>query len=269
MSSRPASIDDPAARRPAQWNREKLPHVKRILAVASGKGGVGKSTVTVSLAAALTTMGWNIGILDADIYGPSIPRMLGLDAWLPPEVKDGRMLPPVARGIRAMSIALITGDKPAVLRGPMISKALQQLLRSTQWGEAQHELDALLIDMPPGTGDIALSLAQLVPLDGAIIVTTPQQVAVADADKAAQMFLRVDVPLLGVIENMSWFETGGARHALFGEGGGAALAQKHGVPFLGSVPLEPGLGIAADRGEAYSGSALAQFGEIARTIAAS
>jgi ATP-binding protein involved in chromosome partitioning len=264
------SPEQSAPRPPAQWNREKLPYVKRVIAVASGKGGVGKSTVAVSLAFALKAQGLSVGILDADIYGPSIPRMLGLDIRLQPEIKDGKMLPPVSHGIKAMSMALITGSQAAILRGPMVTKSLQQLLRSTAWASESQPMDILLVDMPPGTGDIHLSMAQQVPLDGAIIITTPQQVAVIDADKAAQMFTKLSVPIFGVIENMSYFtDPSGAKHHLFGEGGGKELAGKYAAPFLGSLPLDPMLGICADKGEAYSGIATAEFSTIAGKIATS
>ncbi len=264
------SPEQSAARTQAQWNREPLPHVKRVIAVASGKGGVGKSTVAVSLAFALKAQRLSVGILDADIYGPSIPRMLGLDIRLQPEIKDNKMIPPVSHGIKAMSMALITGSQAAIMRGPMVTKSLQQLLRSTAWASESQPMDILLVDMPPGTGDVHLSMVQQVPLDGAIIVTTPQQVAMIDADKAAQMFTKVNVKILGVIENMSYFiDPTGARHTLFGEGGGKELAEKYAAPFLGSLPLDPSLGICADKGEAYHGVATADFAAMAATIASS
>ena len=173
----------PELQRPPSINHAQLPHVRRVIAVASGKGGVGKSTVTVNLAHALTAAGKRVGVLDADIYGPSIPRMLGLDTYLKPEIENNLMVPPIAHGIRAMSMALITGDEAAVLRAPMITKALVQFLRVTRWGTHNEPLDVLLVDLPPGTGDITLSLAQNVKLDGLILVTTPQDVAVIDVDE--------------------------------------------------------------------------------------
>lgn len=243
-------MNDPAARRPATWNTAPLPHVGRVLAVASGKGGVGKSTVTVNLAHALTARSQRVGILDADIYGPSIPRMLGLETRLRPETAEGAMLPPVAYGIRAMSIALLMGDQAAVLRAPMITKALGQLLRGTRWGTADAPLDTLLIDLPPGTGDVHLSLAQSVPINGALIVTTPQMISVIDAEKSAVMFEKLSVPILGIVENMSGFtDASGTLHQLFGEGGGAALAQQFNTPLLAQLPLDPALRDAADRGQ--------------------
>ena len=242
--------DTTTSRKPAIWNHEPLPHVRRVIAIASGKGGVGKSTLTVSLAATLQKKGTAVGILDADIYGPSIPRMLGLETRLKPEIVAGKMMPPISHGIKAMSMALITGDDAAILRAPMVTKSLVQLLRMSEWGTATAPLDVLLVDTPPGTGDVHLSMAQQAPLDGVMIVTTPQQVAVMDADKALQMFLKLGVPILGVIENMSYFrDAAGTEHYLFGEGGGEALAAKYNVPFLGKVPLDPALGAALDNGD--------------------
>ncbi|MDX2094912.1 MAG: Mrp/NBP35 family ATP-binding protein [Alphaproteobacteria bacterium] len=242
----------PALQRPPSINHTPLAQVARILAVASGKGGVGKSTVTVNLAHALTALGQRVGILDADIYGPSIPRMLGLETYLKPEISDGQMLPPTAHGIRAMSMALITGEEAAVLRAPMITKALVQFLRLTRWGDAQHPLDILLVDLPPGTGDVTLSLAQNAPLDGLVLVTTPQEVAVIDADKCAQAFHKLQVPLRGVVENMSYFtDPAGTNHPLFGQGGGAKLAEKYHSRLLGQLPLDPAIGVCADHGKNF------------------
>lgn len=236
----------------AVWNFTPLPHVARVIAVASGKGGVGKSTATVNLALALHQAGKQVGILDADIYGPSIPRMLGFRSHPHPEVIDGNMQPLIGLGIRTMSMGFITRGQAAVLRGPMITKTLTQFLRGVSWGTPQQPLDYLLIDLPPGTGDVPISLAQSVPLDGAIIVTTPQEVAVEDAAKAAQMFTKLNVKLVGVIENMSYFtDPSGKAHHLFGEGGGKGLAATYNMPFLGELPLDPGLGTAADQGQNY------------------
>jgi ATP-binding protein involved in chromosome partitioning len=242
----------PELQRPPSINHAPIGQVARVIAVASGKGGVGKSTVTVNLAYALTAAGSRVGILDADIYGPSIPRMLGLETYLKPEIADNQMVPPTAHGIRAMSMALITGEQAAVLRAPMITKTLVQFLRVTRWGTPAHPLDVLLVDLPPGTGDVTLSLAQNVKLDGLVLVTTPQEVAVIDADKCAQAFQKLQVPLLGVVENMSYFiDPSGTRHALFGEGGGASLAAKYQTSLLGTIPLDPALVMACDRGENY------------------
>lgn len=219
----------------AQWNRTPLEGVRRIIAIASGKGGVGKSTMTVGLARALRAQGKNAGILDADIYGPSIPLMMGLSGK--PSVEDGKMIPLEKDGIRCMSIGFLAEEGALVWRGPMLTKALHQMLRLTDW----RGIDTLLIDMPPGTGDVHLSIAQQAPLDGAIIVTTPQEVAVIDARKSLQMFQKVQVPIWGVIENMSAYTdpATGAKTAFFGEGGGKRLAEEFSAPFLGEVPLNP------------------------------
>ena len=249
-----------------QINHSPLTHVKRVVAIASGKGGVGKSTTTVNLAHALRAKGKNVGILDADIYGPSIPRMLNMETRLQPEMVEGQMVPPVSHGIKAMSMALIMGDQAAILRAPMITKALVQMLRLTRWGTAEAPLDYLFIDMPPGTGDINLSLAQNVKLDGAIIVTTPQEVAVMDARKCLITFQKLNVPILGVIENMSYFETAGERHALFGEGGGKRLAQEFSANFLGEIPINPVVRAGADEGALPDATALAPYDPIAKVL---
>ncbi|NHI00777.1 iron-sulfur cluster carrier protein ApbC [Oceanimonas sp. MB9] len=210
--------------------------VRNIIAVSSGKGGVGKSTTAVNLALALSRLGARVGILDADIYGPSIPVMLGV-AGARPASDDGKTMQPVAaHGIRANSIGFLVGDDDAtVWRGPMASKALSQILRETRWGE----LDYLVVDLPPGTGDIQLTIAQQVPTTAAVVVTTPQNVALADAVKGISMFNKVNIPVLGVIENMSYHQCSqcGHQESLFGEGGGEHLCSEHGVPLLGQMPL--------------------------------
>ena len=259
--------------RPPSINHMPLPHVGRVIAVASGKGGVGKSTVTVNVAHALTALGKRVGILDADIYGPSIPRMLGLDTFVKPEIADGLMIPPMAHGIRAMSMALITGDEAAVLRAPMITKALVQFLRLTRWGTAAHPLDILLVDLPPGTGDVTLSLAQNVLLAGVVLVTTPQDIAVIDADKCASAFTKLNVPILGVVENMSHFASGGELVPLFGSGGGMKLANKYKTALLGQLPLDPAMGACGDAGTNYvaqhsAANAAAIFAQVAKKIIA-
>lgn len=242
----------PEFQRAPSINHTPIPHVARVIAVGSGKGGVGKSTVTVNLAHALTAAGKRVGILDADIYGPSIPRMLGLETYLKPEVAENQMVPPIAHGIRAMSMSLITGDEAAVLRAPMITKTLVQFLRVTRWGTAEAPLDVLLVDLPPGTGDVTLSLAQNVKLDGLVLVTTPQDVAVIDADKCASAFYKLHVPLIGVIENMSYFvDSAGVAQHIFGQGGGEKLAEKYHAPLLGKLPLDPFVGQCADQGENF------------------
>ncbi len=254
---------EPEPARRAVWNTEPLAHVKRVIAVASGKGGVGKSTTAVNLALALERMGKQVGLLDADIYGPSIPRMMGLKHK--PEVVENKIIPLQAHGVRCMSMGLLTDEKQAVVwRGPQVSKALNQMLRSVQWATPNAPLDVLLIDMPPGTGDIHLSLVQQAPVSGAVIVTTPQEVAVADARKCIDMFRKVNVPILGVIENMNGFtDPTGQLHRIFGEGGGKALAAEAGAPLLGEVPIDMALREAADNGERYSDA-----GHIYQAIAA-
>lgn len=239
---------DPAARKPAQINHLPLNGVERVVAIASGKGGVGKSTTTTMLAHALAAQGQSISILDADIYGPSIPRMLNLSGQ--PEIEDNLMIAPQNYGIGCNSMGfLLPEDSAAVWRGPMVTKALNQLARGTKWA-SQGQQTKLLVDFPPGTGDVQLSMAQQVPLDGAIIVTTPQDVAVADARKAADMFEKVKVPILGVIENMSWFEDAtGQCHHLFGEGGGQRLADAIGVELLAQIPQSPALMQVMDSGQ--------------------
>jgi len=243
----------PEPLRRAVWNTEPIAHVKRVIAVASGKGGVGKSTTAVNIAHALTASGKKIGLLDADIYGPSVPRMMGLTGK--PDVQNDKIIPLQAYGIACMSMGfLISEDSAIVWRGPQMSKALHQMLRGVQWGTSNSPLDTLIIDMPPGTGDIHLSLVQQAPVDGVLIVTTPQDVAVADARKCMDMFRKVNVPLLGVIENMSGFTdpVTGTHHAIFGEGGGKRLAEATGAPFLGSIPIDISLRIASDTGVQFA-----------------
>lgn len=218
----------------------------RVLAISSGKGGVGKSTVAVNLAVALARRGHRVGIMDADIYGPNIPRMLG--AFDRPAVVGGRIQPLEAHGVKLMSIGLLVErDAAAIWRGPIIMKVIQQFLRDVSWGE----LDWFLVDLPPGTGDAQLSLVQSIMVAGAIIVTTPQEMAVGDALRGAKMFERVNVPVVGIVENMGAFTdpATGKRVAFFSEGGGKRLAEELGIPLLGSVPLQPGLAELADRGE--------------------
>ena len=219
-----------------QGNLTPLPNVKNIIAVASGKGGVGKSTTAVNLALALAAEGAQVGILDADIYGPSQPRMLGVSGK--PDTTDGRRIEPKRNwGIQVMSIGfLIEEDTPMIWRGPMVTQALQQLLNETNW----VDLDYLVIDLPPGTGDIQLTLCQRVPVSGAVIVTTPQDIALLDARKGLKMFEKVEVPVLGIVENMSTHVCSKCGHEehIFGAGGGARMAEQYGVPLLGSLPLD-------------------------------
>ena len=209
--------------------------VRNIIAVSSGKGGVGKSTVAVNVAVALALDGARVGLIDMDVYGPNVPLMLGASAARP-EVEQNKLLPIEAYGVRLMSMALLQpGDKPMIVRGPILHGLVKQFLSDVKWGE----LDYLIVDMPPGTGDVQLSLAQLVPVQGAVLVTTPQEVAVMDVRRALRMFETVAVPVLGVVENMSYFiaPDTGIRYNIFGEGGGQKLAEQYGVPFLGSIPL--------------------------------
>lgn len=207
--------------------------IGHIIAVSSGKGGVGKSTVAVNLAVSLGLMGARVGIVDTDIYGPNVPIMMGGKDM--PLVRGDKLIPPVYHGIKTMSIGLLNpGDKAIVWRGPMLSTAVTQFLRDVEWGE----LDYLVVDMPPGTGDVQLSLAQMVSIAGAVLVTTPQEVALGDVRKAYNMFEQLHVPVLGVVENMSYFECAhGEKYFIFGNGGGEALAERYDVPFLGSVPI--------------------------------
>jgi len=242
----------PAARKAAlskeavDQNRPRAPvptdrpvHVRRVLAVASGKGGVGKSTVAVNLAAAFARRGLSTGILDADVYGPSLPTMLGLSGQ--PDYVDGAMVPHTAHGLKAMSVGLLTKTNDAMIwRGPMASQAITQMLTQTRWGMAEAPLDVLVVDLPPGTGDVQLTLIQKTPLDGAVIVSTPQEVALADARRAHTLFQRVNAPTLGLIENMSG--------EVFGRGGAQAEAGRLGVDFLGDLPLDATVREAGDAG---------------------
>ncbi len=216
-------------------NNIAIPGVKNIIAVSSGKGGVGKSTVAVNMAVALAKDGAKVGIMDADVYGPNVPLMLGT-GYDQPDVIDNKLIPIEAHGIKMISMAvLVPPDKPMILRGPMLHGVVRQFLSDVNWGE----LDYLVVDMPPGTGDVQLSLAQLVPVQGAVLVTTPQEVSLSDVRRAVKMFEQVNVPVLGVIENMSYFiapDTGN-KYEIFGSGGGQKLCDEYGLNFLGQVPL--------------------------------
>jgi len=236
-----------------QKTLKPLPGVKNIIAVASGKGGVGKSTTSVNLALALAAEGAQVGILDADIYGPSIPTMLGLSGQ--PDTLDGKfMIPKVSFGVQTISIGyLVDPDQAMIWRGPMVTGALQQLLTQTQW----TDLDYLIIDLPPGTGDIQLTLAQQIPVSGAVVVTTPQDIALIDAQRGISMFDKVNVPILGLVENMSIHICSNCGHeeAIFGQGGGLAMAQKNNVELLGSLPLDINIREMADSGRPTVASA--------------
>jgi ATP-binding protein involved in chromosome partitioning len=235
----------PAQARPSAPTPVPLPGLGQIIAVSSGKGGVGKSTVAVNLAVTLAREGKRVGLMDADIYGPNLPRMMGVNE--PPSVIGEKIVPLNAHGVKVISVGfLIDREQPAIWRGPIVMKILGQFLRDVAWGE----LDYLIVDMPPGTGDAQLSLVQTTRLAGAVIVTTPQEVAVGDALRGVRMFQRVEVPVLGIVENMSWLECPhcGKPKAIFGEGGGQRLADEVGLPLLGQVPLYPPVMSGGDTG---------------------
>ena len=226
-------------------NQNRVAGVKRIVAVASGKGGVGKSTVSVNLACALTHLGARVGLLDCDIYGPSIPLMMGVHER-PGLSADEKMIPPKSHGVKLMSMGfLLNDDQPVIWRGPMIQRTIQQFITAVDWGE----LDYLLVDLPPGTGDAQLTLCQTVPLDGGVIVTTPQEASLGVVRKGIAMFEKVNVPLLGIVENMSYFTTpNGERVEIFGHGGGRTEAERRKIPFLGEVPIFTEIREGGDRG---------------------
>ena len=232
-----AAVEQGRAKAPVPTDRPA--HVRRVVAVASGKGGVGKSTVAVNLACALAARGLRIGLLDADVHGPSVPTMLGLSGQ--PAYEDGAIVPHQAHGLKAMSVGLLTrADDAMIWRGPMASQALTQMLTQSRWGTEAEQLDVLIVDMPPGTGDVQLTLIQKTPLDGVVIVSTPQEVALADARRAHTLFQKVGVPTLGLVENMSG--------DVFGRGGAQAEAQRLGVPYLGAISLDADVRQAGDRG---------------------
>jgi ATP-binding protein involved in chromosome partitioning len=241
MDDRPAQPRVPPPQQPVTY-----PNLGEVIAISSGKGGVGKSTVASNLAVALARMGARVGLMDGDIYGPNLPRMMGVNA--PPAVVNEKIVPLEAHGVKLISLGfLIERDQPAIWRGPIVMKIVNQFLRDVAWGQ----LDFFIVDLPPGTGDAQLSLVQATNVAGAIIVTTPQEVAVGDALRGAKMFQRVNTPVIGIVENMSWFECPhcGKPSALFGSGGGQRLADELGLPLLGQVPLYPRIMEGADRGE--------------------
>jgi ATP-binding protein involved in chromosome partitioning len=253
------------------FGRQAIPGIRNILAVGAGKGGVGKSTTSVNLAVALQRKGARVGLMDADVYGPNIPQMLGVQGQ--PDVSDDKkMIPPVAHGIKVMSMGmLVPPDQPVIWRGPMLHGAIQQFMRDVIWGE----LDYLVVDLPPGTGDVSLSMAQSVPVAGAVVVTTPQGVSVSDVRKAVGMFRQLNIPILGVVENMSYFLCGHCqeRTEIFGHGGGQAMATDLGIPFLGEVPIDTRVRTGGDEGrpvvaEAPDAPAAQAFVEIAGKVAA-
>jgi len=229
--------------------RAGIPGLRHIVAVASGKGGVGKSTMAVNLALALKANGLRVAVLDADVYGPSLPRLLGIMGKPKAADLQGKLMQPMeAYGLKVMSMGfLVAEDTPMIWRGPMVMSALMQMLRDVTWGD----IDIMIVDMPPGTGDAQLTLAQQTPLSGAVIVSTPQDLALIDARKGLNMFRKVSVPVLGIIENMSYFICGkcGERHEIFGHGGAREEARRLGVPFLGEVPLDPEIRARSDAGE--------------------
>ncbi len=241
--------------------------IQNIIAIGSGKGGVGKTTVSVNLALALAGLGRRVGLLDADVYGPNVPLMMGINR--PPLASGDRIQPIEKNGVRLMSMGFLNpGDKPLIWRGPMLHSAMQQFLRGVDWGE----LDYLLIDLPPGTGDVALSLAQSTPITGAVVVTTPSGVSLEDARKAVNMFAQVRVPMLGLVENMSYLIAPGSgeRIDVFGEGGGKRTAEQMGITFLGEIALDPEVRAAGDRGQPVtlnaSSSNAAPFIALARRV---
>jgi ATP-binding protein involved in chromosome partitioning len=244
--------------------------ISHILAVSSGKGGVGKSTVAVNLAVSLAQLGARVGILDTDIYGPNVPIMMGGNDQ--PVVRNDKLIPPTYHGVRTMSVGLLNpGDRAIVWRGPMLHSAVQQFLRQVEWGE----LDYLIVDMPPGTGDVQLSMAQMVPMAGAVLVTTPQEVSLGDVRKAYNMFEQLHVPVLGIVENMSYFICPNCteRHFIFGHGGGEALAERYDAPFLGAIPLSLSVREGGDLGipivvAAPDSEQAKSFREVAQNVAA-
>jgi ATP-binding protein involved in chromosome partitioning len=251
-----------------EGRQNTLPGVTSIVAVSSGKGGVGKSTVSVNLAVALANAGNRVGLLDADIYGPNVPGMLGVHQE--PVVEDGKIHPPEAFGVKMMSLGLVAGeDTPIIWRGPIVGKIIQQFLVDVLWGD----LDQLIVDLPPGTGDAQLTLSQSVPLSGAVIVTTPQDVALEDVTRSVSMFNTVDVPVLGVVENMSHFVCPccGDRVPLFGEGGGERIAARFDIPLLSQIPLLPEICAGGDSGSPIAASESPQaeaFSELAARVKA-
>jgi ATP-binding protein involved in chromosome partitioning len=234
----------PPPQAPGEQPKLPIPGVQNIIAVGSGKGGVGKSTVAVNLAITFANLGYRTGLLDADVYGPNVPLMMGISQT--PHAIGQRIQPLEAHGVRLMSMALLNpGDKPLVWRGPMLNSVIQQFLRNVDWGE----LDYLVIDLPPGTGDVQLTLIQTTPLTGAVVVTTPSDVALEDARKAVNMFEQVREQVLGIVENMSYLEHNGEKLYIFGKGGGARTAELMRVPLLAEIPLDPATRAGGDSGK--------------------
>jgi ATP-binding protein involved in chromosome partitioning len=253
------------------FSRQAIPGIRNIVAVGAGKGGVGKSTTAVNLALGLARKGARVGLMDADVYGPNIPQMLGVEE--PPVVsEDRKMVPPEGHGIKVISMGmLVPADQPVIWRGPMLHGAVQQFMREVVWGE----LDYLIVDLPPGTGDVSLTMSQSVPVAGAVVVTTPQGVSVSDVRKAVAMFRQLNIPVLGVVENMSYFVCGHCqeRTDIFGNGGGARMAEDLKIPFLGEVPIDTRVRSGGDEGKpivvaAPEAPAAQAFQEIAGKVAA-
>lgn len=255
----------PTPNRPQQPQRI-LPDVKHIIAVSSGKGGVGKTTVSVNLAVSLAKQGASVGLLDADIYGPNVPLMMGVNRQ--PDTVGEKIVPLENYGVKLMSLALIAGeDTPIIWRGPIVGKIIQQFMIDVLWGT----LDYLVVDLPPGTGDAQLTLAQTVPISGAVIVTTPQNVALEDVHRGIEMFHKVNVPILGVVENMSYFlcPCCGDRTPLFGAGGGQHIAETFDLPLLGQIPIQPDIREGGDQGQPIAlgnGEPARIFADIAKRI---
>jgi len=251
--------------------KEPINGIRQIIAVTSGKGGVGKSTVSCNLAVALAKLGANVGLLDADITGPNIPLMMGVESYQP-KAKNDRIVPAENHGVKCISMAFfVSQDTPLIWRGPMLDKAIKQFLRDVDWGE----LDYLIVDMPPGTGDAQLTMVQATQLSGGVIVTTPQDVALLDGRKGLAMFAQMEVPILGFVENMSYFQPKGSseQYEIFGRGGGRRLADEYKVPFLGEIPLDPDVRIGGDEGipivaKDPDGAVALAFIEIAKQVAA-
>ena len=253
------------------FGREAVPGIKNIVAVGAGKGGVGKSTTAVNLALALAATGAKVGLLDGDVYGPNLPQMLGAHGQ-PEATAEKTIIPLQAHGVKVISMGmLVPPDQPVIWRGPMLHGAVQQFMRDVAWGE----LDYLIVDLPPGTGDVSLSMAQSVPVAGAVLVTTPQGVSVSDVRKAVGMFRQLNIPVLGVVENMSYFVCGHCqeRTEIFGHGGGARMAEELGIPFLGEVPIDTRVRSGGDEGQpivvaAPDAPAAAAFRKVAGQVAA-
>lgn len=247
---------------PQQQPKLPIPDVQNIIAVGSGKGGVGKTTVAVNLAISFAKLGYKVGLLDADVYGPNVPLMMGVQET--PHAMGQRIRPIEAHGIKLMSMGFLNpGDKPLVWRGPMLNSVIQQFLRNVDWGE----LDYLVIDLPPGTGDVQLTLIQTTPLTGAVIVTTPSDVSMEDARKAVHMFEQVREPVLGIVENMSYLQHNGEKLYVFGKGGGAKTAERMRVPLLGEIPLDPPTREGGDAGRPITTQGASEQSRLFETLA--